>query len=196
MAKDNTKQNNYIVQASREPLSCKIGKTNDLERRLNEYNNMTGKSKSNIYQYLFTCEVNDMTLVEKDIKEKFSTLREDKRREIYLFNSYLFDDYVKFIKVHPMFVNEIFIKPDDKKEVEKIVKIKYVKKTTPSFRDRGLTWSDVMNKAQKVNNDEFYTRYEDVEKELTMYDNSIWKGKCVFCNCDDAIDEENGKTNE
>jgi hypothetical protein len=47
-----------------------------------------------------------------------------------------------------------------------------------------------------VDNDEFYTRYEDVEKELTMYDNSIWKDKCVFCNCDDAVDEKNGKTNE
>ena len=46
------KQYIYIVQASLEPAKCKIGKTNDLERRLKEYNNMTGKSKDNVYQYL------------------------------------------------------------------------------------------------------------------------------------------------
>ena len=64
MTKDKEKQYIYIVQASLEPSKCKIGKTNDLERRLKEYNNMTGKSKENIYQYLFTCEVKDMAQVE------------------------------------------------------------------------------------------------------------------------------------
>jgi hypothetical protein len=44
-----------------------------------------------------------------------------------------------------------------------------------------------MKRARKVNNDEFYTRYEDVEKEITMYDKKIWKDKVVFCNCDDAV---------
>jgi hypothetical protein len=29
-----------------------------------------------------------------------------------------------------------------------------------------------------------------------MYDKEIWKNKTVFCNCDDAVDEKNGKTNE
>jgi predicted GIY-YIG superfamily endonuclease len=48
------KQFIYIVQASLEPSKCKIGKTNDLERRLKEYNNITGVSKENIYHYLFT----------------------------------------------------------------------------------------------------------------------------------------------
>jgi len=50
-----------------------------------------------------------------------------------------------------------------------------------------------LQRAQKVKNDEFYTRYEDVEKELSMYDKSTWKDKVVFCNCDDAVDEKNGK---
>ena len=44
------KQYIYIVQALLEPSKCKIGKTNDLQRRLKEYNNMTGKSKENTYQ--------------------------------------------------------------------------------------------------------------------------------------------------
>jgi predicted GIY-YIG superfamily endonuclease len=68
LAKSNEKQYIYIVQASLEPAKCKIGETNDLERRLKEYNNMTGKSKDNIYQYLLTCEVKDMATVENDLK--------------------------------------------------------------------------------------------------------------------------------
>ena len=53
---------------------------------------------------------------------------------------------------------------------------------------------DVLQKAQKANNDEFYTRYEDVEKELPMYDKRIWNNKVVFCNCDDAVGEDEKNT--
>ncbi|MDR2692218.1 MAG: GIY-YIG nuclease family protein [Dysgonamonadaceae bacterium] len=60
--------------------------------------------------------------------------------------------------------------------------------------NRGLSPKDIMEKAKKVENDEFYTRYEDVEKELSMYDKSVWKDKTVFCNCDDAVDEDERKT--
>jgi hypothetical protein len=67
-------------------------------------------------------------------------------------------------------------------------------KTAPSLGERGLTFKDVMQRAKRVDNDEFYTRYEDVEKELSMYDKSIWKNKTVFCNCDDAVDEDERKT--
>jgi len=181
------KQYIYIVQASQESSWCKIGKTNDLERRLKEYNNITGKSKDNLYQYLFSCEVKDMTRVEKDIKEKYSIFREAKSREIYLFNDDVFKLYVNFIKEHSLFISEIFIEKNEPK-------IKYVKKTTPSLEERGLTRNIVIKKAEKINNDEFYTRYEDVEKELSMYDKSIWKDKVVFCNCDDAVDDDERRT--
>jgi predicted GIY-YIG superfamily endonuclease len=189
LAKDKEKQYIYIVQASLESSKCKIGKTNDLERRLKEYNNMTGKSKENIYRYLFTCEVKDMAQAENAVKEKFTALREEKSKEIYFYNSTLFNDYVKFIKSHNTFVKEIFIKVDDKKEIVKIVK-----KITPSLAERGLTYKAVMQKAQKIKDDEFYTRYEDVEKELSMYDKKIWKNKVVFCNCDDAVDDNEKNT--
>ena len=179
----------YIVQASLEPAKCKIGKTNDLERRLKEYNNMTGKSKDNIYQYLFSCKVKDMTRLENDIKNKYTILREEKSKEIYFYNSALFDGYVNFIKSHKMFVQEIFIKPDDRKQI-----VKVVKKTTPSLEERGLSQKDIMQKAKQVGNDEFYTRYEDVEKEISMYNKSIWKNKVVFCNCDDAVDDDEKNT--
>ena len=78
-----------------------------------------------------------------------------------------------------------YIKKDDKKQIVKITKM-----IAPSLEERGLTQKDVMQKAQKVKNDEFYTRYEDVEKEIDMYPRSVWKNKVIFCNCDDAVDDE------
>jgi hypothetical protein len=148
---------------------------------------MTGKSKDNIYRYLFTCEVSDMSQVEKDIKAEFSKLREQKSREIYFFNNELLDDYVKFIKSHKLFIEEIAIKTEEKPTV------KYEKKTTPSLKERGLSSKEVLEKAKQIKYDEFYTRSEDVEKEISMYGKSIWKDKTVFCNCDDAFDKDNEK---
>ena len=69
------------------------------------------------------------------------------------------------------------------------------KKTTPSLEERGISRKEILQKAQKINNDEFYTRYEDVEKELSMYNKNIWKDKTVFCNCDDAIDKDDDRKN-
>jgi len=192
MAKTKLEQENqyiYIVQASAESGRCKIGKTTDLERRLKEYNNMTGKSKGNVYAYLFTCKVKNMTRVEKDIKDKHVHLREEKSKEIYFYNPMLFDGYVKFIKSHPSFVEEIFIKKEDKKHVVKIIK-----RTIPTLEERGLSRKDLLQKAKKIENDEFYTRYEDIEKELKMYPKSIWKNKVVFCNCDDPVDDKERNT--
>jgi len=156
---------------------------------LKEYNNMTGKSKDNVYQYLFTCEVRNMSQVEKDLKEKYSTLREETSKEIYFYNSALFEHYVTFIKTHPMFVKETFIKTEPKKQIVKIVK-----KTTPTLEEREITRKDIMQKAKKIKNDEFYTRYEDIEKELSMYNKSVWKNKTVFCNCDDAVGDTEMRT--
>ena len=189
MPKSKETQYIYIVQASLEPAKCKIGKTNDLERRLKEYNNMTGKSKDNIYQYLFTCEVKNMTQMEKTIKEQFSHLREEKSKEIYFYNSTLFKEYLSFIKAQKMFIKENFIKTEVKKQTTKIVK-----RVTPTLEERGITQKEILQKAQKIGNDEFYTIYSDIENEINMYPKSIWKNKTVFCNCDDAVDDDERHT--
>jgi len=189
LAKTKVKQFIYIVQASLEPSKCKIGITNDLERRLKEYNNMTGKSKENIYQYLFACEVKNMSQIENDLKDKYSMMREGKSKEIYFFNKGLFKHYVMFIKTHHLFMQEIFIKTEPKKE-----KTKIVKRTKPTLEERGVSKIDVMWQAKRVDNDEFYTRMEDIEKELPMYPKSIWKNKTVFCNCDDAVGDTEIRT--
>ena len=185
MAKDKSERKNqyiYIVQGSAESAKCKIGKTNDLERRLKEYNNMTGKSKDNVFGYLFTCKVKNMTRIEKDMQDYYGHLREEKSKEIYFYNSTWFEKYVSFIKSHPSFVEEIFIKRADRTQIVKIIK-----KTTPTLEERGVSRKELLQKAQKIENDEFFTREEDVEKELDMYSKSIWKNKVVFCNCDDAV---------
>jgi hypothetical protein len=150
---------------------------------------MTGKSKETVYQYLFTCEVKDMAQVESDLKQKFFPLREEKSKEIYFYNSYWFNEYVKFINTHGSFLKEIYIKTLPNKEIVKIIK-----KSTPSLIERGITRKEVMQKAQKAKNDEFYTRYEDIEREIAMYDPSIWQDKVVFCNCDDAVDIDKRRT--
>jgi hypothetical protein len=183
------KQYIYIVQATLEPSKCKIGKTNDYKRRLNEYNNMTGKSKDNIYKYLFVCEVKNMTKVENDLKEEYKRLREEDKKEMYFYNKELFKDYINFIKSHKMYKKEILIKDEEKKEIVKIVK-----KTTPTLKERGVKMRDILQKAKRLKNDEFYTRYEDIVKELEMYDKEIWENKIVFCNCDDAVDEDERRT--
>jgi hypothetical protein len=184
------KQYIYIGQYLTESPAntCKIGKTNDLENRLKQYNHTTGLSKTVVFRYLFTCEVQDMSKVENDIKQEFIDFREGKGREIYFHTPNLFEKYVDFIKSHPLFVAEIPVKTDDIKQTVKIVK-----KTTPSLEERGLTRKDLLQKAQTIKNDEFYTRYEDIEKEISMYDKSIWKDKTVLCNCDDAVDENDDR---
>jgi predicted GIY-YIG superfamily endonuclease len=184
------KQYVYIVQASDALSFCKIGITDDYQERLKTYNNTTGKPKNiSIFQYLFICEAKNMKKLEDEIKENFRHLREIPTKEVYFYNKDLFKSYVNFIKQNPLFVKEVYIKSEEKKQIVKIVK-----KTTPSLEERGLSQKDVLQKAQKVNNDEFYTRYEDVEKELSMYNKSIWKNKTVFCNCDDPVDDDERRT--
>lgn len=45
--------------------------------------------------------------------------------------------------------------------------------------------------AKKAKNDEFYTQYRDIQKEVEAYleyDPSVFRGKVVYCNCDDPFE--------
>ncbi|BCZ19346.1 hypothetical protein NHP190012_09880 [Helicobacter sp. NHP19-012] len=181
------KQYLYIVQASHESTRCKIGITNDLARRLKEYNQMTGKSSDNTYSYLFTCEVANMRAIEQDIKNAFAHLREVHTREIYFYNPSLFETYLSFIKAHPLFLAQVSIKESKQQRTLKPL-------TTPSMQERGVTRKTLLDRAKRIKYDEFYTRYEDVENELSKYPLKIWRDKVVFCNCDDAIGENRDYT--
>ena len=41
-----------------------------------------------------------------------------------------------------------------------------------------------LHKARKAKNDEFYTRYEDIENEVQHYADEL-KGQWIYCPCDD-----------
>ena len=47
--------------------------------------------------------------------------------------------------------------------------------------------NDTLKKAYKAKKDEFYTQLTDIEKELRYY-RKHFKGKTVFCNCDDPFE--------
>ncbi|MDO4674232.1 adenine-specific methyltransferase EcoRI family protein [Campylobacter sp.] len=177
------KQYLYVAQGNLEPSKCKIGITNDLKRRLKEYNGATGISAENSYSYLFAAEVSDMRALEQDIKNKFPYLRELEKREIYFYNPSLFEMYVSFIWASPYFIKKVTFKGDKKSNIIK-------PKTQPTMEERGIEQRiDILNRAKRVKDDEFYTRMEDIEAEFAMYPTKIWKDKVVFCNCDDAVGE-------
>lgn len=147
---------------------------------MKEYNSTTGISAENSYSYLFAAEVSDMKALEQDIKNRFFYLRELEKREIYFYNLSLFDMYVDFIQSSEHFLKKVLFKDPKKPNIVK-------PKAVPSMKERGVTRKTLLDKAMRVKDDEFYTRMEDVEKELSMYPAKIWKDKVVFCNCDDAI---------
>lgn len=48
-----------------------------------------------------------------------------------------------------------------------------------------------LTNAKNAKNDEFYTQYNDIEKEIGAYldyDPNVFKGKVVYCNCDDPYE--------
>lgn len=48
-----------------------------------------------------------------------------------------------------------------------------------------------LSAAKKAKNDEFYTQYPDIQKEIEAYleyDKDTFRGKVVYCNCDDPFE--------
>jgi len=48
-----------------------------------------------------------------------------------------------------------------------------------------------LTNAKKAKNDEFYTQYEDIQKEIEAYleyDSDVFRSKVVYCNCDDPFE--------
>lgn len=61
--------------------------------------------------------------------------------------------------------------------------------------DHELTGSNMANKnltsAKRAKNDEFYTQYADIQKEIEAYldyNPDVFRGKVVYCNCDDPFE--------
>jgi hypothetical protein len=48
-----------------------------------------------------------------------------------------------------------------------------------------------LSNAKKAKQDEFYTQYVDIQKEVEAYlefDSDTFRGKVVYCNCDDPFE--------
>jgi len=48
-----------------------------------------------------------------------------------------------------------------------------------------------LNKAKETKNDEFYTQYSDIQKEIAAYlefNKNVFRNKVVYCNCDDPFE--------
>ena len=48
-----------------------------------------------------------------------------------------------------------------------------------------------LTNAKRVKNDEFYTQYSDIQKEIEAYleySTDVFRGKAVYCNCDDPFE--------
>jgi len=48
-----------------------------------------------------------------------------------------------------------------------------------------------LTNAKKAKNDEFYTQFGDIQKEMDAYldrDANVFRGKVVYCNCDDPFE--------
>ncbi|MDD5721574.1 MAG: adenine-specific methyltransferase EcoRI family protein [Candidatus Pacebacteria bacterium] len=51
--------------------------------------------------------------------------------------------------------------------------------------------NEFLTNAKKVKNDEFYTQYSDIQKEIEAYleyDSDAFRDKVVYCNCDDPFE--------
>lgn len=48
-----------------------------------------------------------------------------------------------------------------------------------------------LTNAKRAKNDEFYTQFGDIQKEIDAYldcDANVFRGKVVYCNCDDPFE--------
>ena len=48
-----------------------------------------------------------------------------------------------------------------------------------------------LTNAKNAKNDEFYTQFSDIQKEVEAYlefDHNTFKGKVIYCNCDDPFE--------
>lgn len=183
---DELKRFVYIGRYNLDRHTVKVGITNDLDRRLHEYNHTTGVSSGNEFSYLYTAKVADARTIENAIKKELAHFREDESREIYFYNQAFFNLCIKTIESHLFFEKRLEIK-----ETKNIIKV--FKKDQPTLKERGITSQRVMLKAKKKKDDEFYTRYEDVEKEMACYPEETFLDKVVFCNCDDPVSDDKRK---
>ena len=192
----------YIRQVNQ--TSVHIGRTADLEQR---YRLGADQLVEDFNDYICAFECKDGTgqQIENDVKKEFKKYHIE--REIYNYSAGLLNDYKKFLLKHKDVIRELeeeevlkYNKND--KDVKFVIKVEK-QATKRHLKELGWNHKNIQSKSQKMakaiqkNNDiskytehdEFFTRYEDIE-EMIEEVKEQFKGKVVFCNCDDPLGED------
>ena len=192
----------YIRQVNQ--ASVHIGRTMDLEQR---YRLGADQLVEDFNDYICAFECKDRTgqQIENDVKKEFKKYHIE--REIYNCSAGLLKDYKSFLLKHKDVIRELeeeevlkYNKND--KDVKFVIKVQK-QQTKRNLKELGWDHKDMQLKSQNIaraiqkNNDiskytehdEFFTRYEDIE-EMIEEVKEQFKGKVVFCNCDDPLGED------
>ena len=195
----------YIRQVNQ--TSVHIGRTTDLEQR---YRLGADQLEEDFNDYIcaFECNEGSGQQIENDIKKEFKKYNIE--REIYNYSAGLLTDYKKFLSKHKNIVRELsedeVLKYNKSKQDVKVVVKRENKIVSRDTTKKGQSRVDIMNSSQRIakaiqrNNDvskytehdEFYTRYEDIEKMVEEVKEQF-NDKVVFCNCDDPLPEDETK---
>ena len=192
----------YIRQVNQ--TSVHIGRTMDLEQR---YRLGADQLVEDFNDYICAFECKDGTgqQIENDVKKEFKKYNIE--REIYNYSAGLLNDYKKFLLKHKDVIRELneeeVLKYNkNNKDVKFVIKVEK-QATKRHLKELGWNHKNIQSKSQKMakaiqkNNDiskytehdEFFTRYEDIE-EMIEEVKEQFKGKVVFCNCDDPLGED------
>ena len=201
----------YIYIREVNKSSVHIGRTTDLEERYKIEADQTIEDFKE-YLFIFECEEGKGGEIERDVKKEFKNeiVNNTPKREQYLWNIKKEQEYLDYLNKHKFIIRQL-----DEDEVVKYnkhnEKIKLIIKKEYGYRGRDLkklqwTHKNIQVKSQKMakkiqkNNtiskytvhDEFFTRYEDIEEMIEEVKDQF-KGKVVFCNCDDPLPEDENK---
>ena len=199
----------YIYIKKMNGAVVKIGSTTDWTTRYKpQPDQLTEEFEDNEYLAVFECNIGTMFQIEADFRKQFK--ENNVEREIYSNTPILLEKYIKWLSKHKDIISQI---PDDElqKFNNKNKNVKVVIKEKQGYKGRDLkndhiSHHNIMTKSrriaqsiQKDNNtskytdhDEYFTRYEDIEAIMKTFAGQF-KGKVVFCNCDDPLPEDETK---
>ncbi len=197
----------YIYIKLVDNSSVHIGTTISLEKRYkahaDEYNNEVKP-----YLHIFECNKETGHNIEADIKKEFKKYLIE--REIYNYSPILEKEYKSFLSKHKDIIKQLTeeeVIEINNKITGKNDKAKMVLKKIPKAYKRNVakgetSYKNILHEAKRkakyiqhdntnskiIDQDECYTRYEDIEKMIEEPQIAIqFKDKCVFCNCDDPL---------
>ncbi|MBR1429460.1 MAG: hypothetical protein IJ590_04380 [Rickettsiales bacterium] len=191
----------YIYIREVNDSAVHIGRTVDLEARyvlgadqlLEDFND---------YFCAFECNEGAGQQIENDIKKEFKKYNIE--REIYNYSPGLLSEYKEFLSKHNEIIRELsedeILKYNKSNEKVRIIYKKEHGYKGRNLKEDKISFHNIWEKSRKIaraiqkNNDvskytehdEFFTRYEDIE-EMVEEVKDQFKGKVVFCNCDDPL---------